>query len=132
MIEQTERDQVYYNKRLDHLKALRKRIQKDGAGAIPKFDPHPGRDRPLQQIGYVSDQGEEDSGTEEDDGHVYDVMNALESCSDSDSMWLSGGNVTDDIHKKYGDNCDNINNLCDNFENNESSGKNSKNKNQQK
>ena len=92
MIEQTERDQIYYGKRLDHLKALRKRIQKEGASAIPKFDAHPGRDRPLQQIGYVSNCDEEayeedDSGAEiDDDGHVCTDMNALESCSDSDSM----------------------------------------------
>jgi hypothetical protein len=92
MIEQTERDQIYYGKRLDHLKALRKRIQKEGASAIPKFEAHPGRDRPLQQIGYVSNcdedaYEEDDSGAEsDDDGHVCTDMNALESCSDSDSM----------------------------------------------
>ena len=97
MIEQTERDQVYHSKRLDHLRALRKRIQKDGASAIPKFDAHPGRDRPLQQIGYISecdedecdeDDCKEDAGGAEsdDDGQVYAIRNALEDCSDSDSM----------------------------------------------
>ena len=92
MIEQTERDQVYHSKRLDHLRALRKRIQKDGASAIPKFDAHPGRDRPLQQIGYISECDEDDckedvGGAEsDDDGQVYAICNALEDCSDSDSM----------------------------------------------
>ena len=72
MIEQTERNQTYYEKRLEHLRALRKRIQK----------PHPGRDRPLQHMGYIS---EEDEDSTEEAGHVGDVMNALDSCSDSDS-----------------------------------------------
>jgi hypothetical protein len=92
MIEQTERDQVYHSKRLEHLRALRKRIQKDGASAIPKFDAHPGRDRPLQQIGYISDCDEdvcqEDGRVTEsdDDGQVYAIENSMEDCSDSDSM----------------------------------------------
>ncbi len=92
MIEQTERDQVYHAKRLEHLRALRKRIQKDGASAIPKFDAHPGRNRPLQQIGYISDCDEdtcqEDGGGTEtdDDGQVYAIENSMEDRSDSDSM----------------------------------------------
>ena len=92
MIEQTERDQVYHAKRLEHLRALRKRIQKDGASAIPKFDAHPGRNRPLQQIGYISDCDEdicqEDGGGTEsdDDGQVYAIENSMEDLSDSDSM----------------------------------------------
>ena len=53
-----------------------------------------------------------------------DVVNALESSSDSDSMWLSGGATTGDLYMKCGDNDDNINNPCDNFENNENSDKN--------
>ena len=74
------------------MRALRKRIQKDGASAIPKFDAHPGRDRPLQQIGYISECDEDDckedvGGAEsDDDGQVYAICNALEDCSDSDSM----------------------------------------------
>ena len=82
MIEQTERDQTYYEKRLEHLRALRVRVKKEGASAIPKIDPHPGRDRPLQSVGYISDEDEDEiKGA----GHAVDAMNALDSCSDSDS-----------------------------------------------
>lgn len=86
MIEQTKRDQVYYDKRLDHLRSLRKRIQKEGIAAIPKFEPYPGRDRPLQKMGYVSDHDGDESGDEEEDGCMGGVVNELDSNSDSDSM----------------------------------------------
>ena len=75
------------------MRALRKRIQKDGESAIPKFDAHPGRNRPLQQIGYISDCDEDickedgrGSESDDDDFQLYAIENSMEDRSDSDSM----------------------------------------------